>query len=66
MDNSESALAIESDSHNMTKTISRFVRRHQGITGMETEAWAEELQDLVEADARFFRLNRFLFRAEKR
>ncbi|MGA8768368.1 MAG: methyltransferase domain-containing protein [Candidatus Acidiferrales bacterium] len=56
----------EGYSHNMTKMIRGFVRGRQGITLKETDDWAEELQDLAEAGAYFFCLNRFLFLAEKR
>ena len=55
----------EGYSYNMTQTIRRFVRDRQGITKQEAEAWAGELQNLAEAGAYFFNLNRYLFLAEK-
>ena len=54
----------EGYSHNMTKTLRRFVRDRQGITKQEAEAWAEELQALADAGNYFFCLNRYLFLAE--
>jgi ubiquinone/menaquinone biosynthesis C-methylase UbiE len=56
----------EGYSFNMTRTIHGFVRGRQGITPQEADAWAEELQNLAEAGAYFFCLNRFLFMAAKR
>jgi len=55
----------EGYSHNMTKTLRRFVRDRQGITNQEAEAWAEELQALAGAGNYFFCLNRYLFLADK-
>jgi arsenite methyltransferase len=56
----------ENYSFHMTKTIRGFVRGRQGITREEADAWAGEFQELANAGAYFFCLNRFLFLAEKR
>lgn len=55
----------EGYSYNMTKTIRGFVRDRHGISRQEADAWAEEMQELAQAGAYFFNLNRYLFLAEK-
>jgi ubiquinone/menaquinone biosynthesis C-methylase UbiE len=56
----------ENYSFHMTRTVRGFVRARQGITREEADAWAREFQELADAGAYFFCLNRFLFLAEKR
>jgi ubiquinone/menaquinone biosynthesis C-methylase UbiE len=56
----------ENYSFHMTKTVRGFVQGREGITREEAGAWAKEFQELAEAGAYFFCLNRFLFLAEKR
>jgi arsenite methyltransferase len=56
----------ENYSFHMTKTVRGFARGRQGITPPEADAWANELQELADAGAYFFHLNRVLFLAKKR
>jgi arsenite methyltransferase len=56
----------ENYSFHMTRTVCGFVRGRQGITREEANDWAREFQELADAGAYFFCLNRFLFLAEKR
>lgn len=56
----------ENYSFHMTKTVRGFVRGKHGITREEADAWAGEFQEVADAGAYFFCLNRFLFLAEKR
>jgi len=56
----------ENYSVHMTKTVRGFARGWQGVTREEADAWAKEFQELADAGAYFFSLNRFLFLAEKR